>query len=380
MQEHLDADAGQGAALGELEIGKVGLEEFEFGGIPRPEGQREGRGAVVLVLNVEDLAVLTGPKLIGGHGCDSEEKRGGRLAATQAGSNCLLSGRQTGTSKSFPAQTGCFSFHPRSTYNPHMKLKSALTFSLLALGTATAIQAQEVKLNIPGQPAAAAAAPVAPVFTEAQLVETFGWFMGKRIGLSELAFSPAEVEALLKGMGAAVSGKDSPYELEKIGPAMDEFMKKKQDAYMGKLKQEGLKQSSDFFAKLKENKAVVELPSGLRYEVVKQGDGAAPNPTETVKVHYTGTLIDGTVFDSSVQRNEPAEFQLDQVIPGWTEGLQKVNKGGKIKLYVPPSLAYGDDARGNIPPSSTLIFEIDLLDIKPSAPAPAMPVAPAAGK
>jgi FKBP-type peptidyl-prolyl cis-trans isomerase len=262
-----------------------------------------------------------------------------------------------------------------------MKLKSALTLSLLALGTAAAIQAQEVKLNIPGQPAAASApvaAPAAPVFTEAQLVETFGWFMGRRIGLSELAFSPAEVEALLKGMGAAVSGKDSPYELEKIGPAMDEFMKKKQDAYMGKLKQEGLKQSGAFFAKLKENKAVVELPSGLRYEIVKQGDGAAPKATETVKVHYTGTLIDGTVFDSSVQRNEPAEFQLDQVIPGWTEGLQKVNKGGKIKLYVPPSLAYGDDARGNIPPSSTLIFEIDLLDIKASAPAPAMPGAPAA--
>jgi FKBP-type peptidyl-prolyl cis-trans isomerase len=92
-----------------------------------------------------------------------------------------------------------------------------------------------------------------------------------------------------------------------------------------------------------------------------------------VKVHYTGTLIDGTVFDSSVQRNEPAEFQLDQVIPGWTEGLQKLNKGGKIKLYVPSQLAYGDDARGNIPPSATLIFDIDLLDIKPSAPAPATP-------
>ena len=180
---------------------------------------------------------------------------------------------------------------------------------------------------------------------------------------------------LTKGMGAAIAGKESPYDLPKIGPAMDEFMKKKQDAYMTKLKQDGLKQSTAFFAKLKENKAVTELPSGLRYEIVKQGDGAAPKPTETVKVHYTGTLIDGTVFDSSVQRNEPAEFQLDQVIPGWTEGLQKLNKGGKIKLYVPPQLAYGDDARGNIPPSSTLIFEIDLLDIKASAAAAAMPAA-----
>ena len=267
-----------------------------------------------------------------------------------------------------------------------MKLKSALTLSLLALGTATAIHAQEVKLNIPGQPAAApsaaaaattVAAPAAPVFTEAQLVEEFGWFMGKRVGLSELGFSASEIDALLKGMGAAIAGKDSPYDLPKIGPAMDEFMKKKQDAYMTKLKQDGMKQSAAFFAKLKENKAVTELPSGLRYEIVKQGDGAAPKPTDTVKVHYTGTLIDGTVFDSSVQRNEPAEFQLDQVIPGWTEGLQKVNKGGKIKLYVPPQLAYGDDARGNIPPSATLTFEIELLDIKASAPAPVAPVAPA---
>jgi FKBP-type peptidyl-prolyl cis-trans isomerase len=97
-----------------------------------------------------------------------------------------------------------------------------------------------------------------------------------------------------------------------------------------------------------------------------------------VKVHYTGTLIDGTVFDSSVQRGEPAEFPLDQVIAGWTEGIQKMNKGGKIKLYVPPQLAYGDDGRPGIPPGSTLIFDVELLDIKPTAPsAPAMPQQPA---
>ena len=262
-----------------------------------------------------------------------------------------------------------------------MKLKSALTLSLLALGTTAAIQAQEVKLNIPGQAAAAApaaaATSAAPVFTDAQLVEEFGWFMGKRIGLAELNFSASEIASLLKGMGTAVAGKDSPYDLPKIGPAMDEFMKKKQEAYLAKLKSESQAQNAAFFTKLKENKAVVELPSGLRYEIVKQGEGPAPKPTETVRVHYTGTLVDGTVFDSSVQRNEPAEFPLDGVIPGWTEGLQKISKGGKIKLYVPPSLAYGDDARGNIPPSSTLIFDVEMLDIKPTpaAPAPAAPVA-----
>ncbi len=109
------------------------------------------------------------------------------------------------------------------------------TISVLALGLAVA-RAQEVKLNIPGQPAQPAAAPVGapvaapaqPVFTEAQLVEEFGWFIGKRVGLTELEFTPAEVEALIKGLTAAAGGKDSPYELEKIGPAMDEFMQKKQ--------------------------------------------------------------------------------------------------------------------------------------------------------
>jgi FKBP-type peptidyl-prolyl cis-trans isomerase len=156
---------------------------------------------------------------------------------------------------------------------------------------------------------------------------------------------------------------------------MDEFMQKKQQAYLGKLKEKNTTVNSDFFKKLKDNKAVVELPSGLRYETVQEGTGASPKATETVKVHYTGKLIDGTVFDSSVQRGEPAEFPLDQVIAGWTEGIQKMKKGGKIKLFVPPNLAYGDDGRPGIPPGSTLIFDVELLDIKsgaaPAAPQPA---------
>ncbi|MEO6245294.1 MAG: FKBP-type peptidyl-prolyl cis-trans isomerase [Opitutaceae bacterium] len=257
-----------------------------------------------------------------------------------------------------------------------MNLKHIATLSLVAAGLAVA-HAQEVKVNLPATAPAAPAAAAMPAYTTAQLIEEFGWFIGKRVGLTELEFTAEEVATLIKGLSLAASGKESPYELEKIGPAMDEFMQKKQQAYLGKLKTKNQGETASYFAKLKENKNIVELPSGLRYEIVKAGDGAAPKPTETVKVHYTGTLIDGSVFDSSVQRGEPAEFPLDQVIPGWTEGIQKMNKGGKIKLYVPAHLAYGDDGRPGIPPGSTLIFEVELLDIKAAATAPAAPAMPA---
>lgn len=260
-----------------------------------------------------------------------------------------------------------------------MNLKHLFALGLLSAGFA-AVHAQEVKLNLPGsanppaQPANATP-PAAAAFTDAQLIEEFGWFVGKRVGLTELAFTPAEVESLIKGLRAAAAGKDSPYELEKIGPAMDEFMQKKQNAYLGKLKERNMAENIAFFTKLKENKAVIETPTGLRYEILQEGTGPQPTEDKTVKVHYTGTLIDGSVFDSSVQRGEPAEFALKEVIPGWTEGIQKVKQGGKIKLYVPPHLAYGDDGRPGIPPGSTLIFEVELLEIKSAPSQPAKPAA-----
>lgn len=263
-----------------------------------------------------------------------------------------------------------------------MKLKSLLTAGVSMLGLSVAVHAQDIKVNIPAQPdaaAGAAAAPAAPQFTEQQLVEEFGWFMAKRVGLSELEFSAAETEALLKGISAAAAGKDSPYELEKIGPAMDEFMQRKQASYMAKLKEKGAAETETFLADVKKKAGVVVLPSGLVYEIVQQGEGPAPKPEETVKVHYTGKLVNGTEFDSSVTRGEPVEFVLNEVIPGWTEGLQKISKGGKIKLYIPPQLAYGDEGRPGIPPASTLVFDVELLDITPpsTATAPAAPEMPA---
>lgn len=270
-----------------------------------------------------------------------------------------------------------------------MHLKYSLALCSVAVGLVAA-HGQEIKLNMPAQGEQAAAAPAAASaaapaaapapkasFTDTQVAEELGWFYGKKMGLAELDFSKPEIDALVKGLIAAASAKETPFELEKIGPAVDEFMQKKQATYMGKLKQKSTAESVAFFTKLKENKNVQELPDGLRYEIVQAGAGAYPKPEDTVKVHYTGKLLDGSVFDSSVERNEPAVFPLKEVIPGWTEGIQKINKGGKIMLYVPPHLGYGDSGNGRIPPGATLIFEVELIDINPPAqPAPAAPATP----
>ena len=105
---------------------------------------------------------------------------------------------------------------------------------------------------------------------------------------------------------------------------------------------------------------VVTTDSGLKYEVLASGDGASPGPTDRVEVHYRGTLDDGTEFDSSYKRGKPAEFQLDRVIKGWTEGLQLMNEGAKYEFYIPPELAYGD--RGRLA-HETLVFEVELLSV-----------------
>lgn len=125
------------------------------------------------------------------------------------------------------------------------------------------------------------------------------------------------------------------------------------------------KAGDDYRAANAKKAGVTVTASGLQIEILKQGDGKRPAATDTVKVHYTGKLIDGTVFDSSVQRGQPIDFPLNQVIPGWTEGLQHLQVGGKAILTIPPELAYGDSGAGNvIPPKATLVFEVELLDVK----------------
>lgn len=154
---------------------------------------------------------------------------------------------------------------------------------------------------------------------------------------------------------------------------IEEMQAKQMEEQRVKMKEFEAKDSVDFAKYLSENKIKTKAnPSGLIYIETKKGDGKHPSATDVVKVHYTGTLMDGKKFDSSVDRGQPAEFPLNQVIAGWTEGIQLMSKGGKAKLIIPSKLGYGPQGMGQtIPPFSTLIFEVELLDFKPAPPQPA---------
>ncbi len=127
---------------------------------------------------------------------------------------------------------------------------------------------------------------------------------------------------------------------------------------------EHAKKGDDYRAENAKKPGVQVTPSGLQVEILRQGDGKSPKATDKVRVHYTGKLIDGKVFDSSVERGQPIDFPLNQVIAGWTEGLQLLKVGGKAILTIPPELGYGSAGAGNvIPPNATLVFEVELLDV-----------------
>lgn len=168
---------------------------------------------------------------------------------------------------------------------------------------------------------------------------------------------------LVAGFIAGVVGKDQKMTMEEaqayVQAVMEAANEKKMEAQYGSNREAGEK----FLAENKTKEGVQVTPSGLQYKVIKQGKGAIPATTDKVSVHYRGTLIDGTEFDSSYKRNKPTEFGVTQVIKGWTEALTMMPVGSKWELYIPQELAYGSRNQGQIKPFSTLIFEVELLDI-----------------
>ena len=211
-------------------------------------------------------------------------------------------------------------------------------------------------------PAPESEAPAVPQLSEQQMLEVFGWMTGMRFGLNQLGLSDEEGQAFMRGLDSARQGLELDINLEAVGPQISAFMQAKYETRMAELKAEAEAASKVFWEELKANENVKVTTTGLGYEIARPGNDRRPAATDRVQVHYTGTLLNGMVFDSSIERG-PYETGLNEVIPGWTEGLQLIGEGGAIRLFVPPSLAYGDYGSGDIPPGATLIFDIDLLAV-----------------
>jgi len=179
--------------------------------------------------------------------------------------------------------------------------------------------------------------------------------------LKQQGFEGLDGASFAKGLEDVMNSNTLQITEEKANQIAQQYlMEQKSKAHAGTIEA-----GKTFLASNTNRTGVTTLPSGLQYEVMKAGTGPVPSASDEVRVHYHGTLLDGTIFDSSVQRGQPAEFGVTQVIPGWVEALQLMPTGSKWKLFIPYNLAYGDRGAGpTIKPFSTLVFEVELLGIK----------------
>lgn len=193
-------------------------------------------------------------------------------------------------------------------------------------------------------------------------VNKISYSLGVNIGqsLAQQGLKEINGEAFSQALTDFFEGNNLEIKSDEAQQNLQEYFGKLQAEMAGKQAQAG----KDFLAENAKKEGIISLPSGLQYEVMTMGTGDKPAATDNVKTHYHGTLIDGTVFDSSVERGEPISFPLNGVISGWTEALQLMPVGSKWRLFIPSELAYGERGQGSIQPHSTLIFEVELLGIE----------------
>jgi FKBP-type peptidyl-prolyl cis-trans isomerase FklB len=193
-------------------------------------------------------------------------------------------------------------------------------------------------------------------------LDSVAYSIGINIGQSFKAqgINNLDLQLVMKGIDDYVKSNKTSLSVEQCNMFLGTYFQKEKAQKSAAARKGGY----EFLQKNKTQAGVQTTASGLQYQVLTAGTGAKPLSTEKVKVHYHGTLIDGTVFDSSVQRGEPVTFGVTQVIPGWVEALQMMPTGSKWKVFIPADLAYGDNPAGQIPPGSALIFEIELLAIE----------------
>jgi FKBP-type peptidyl-prolyl cis-trans isomerase FkpA len=198
--------------------------------------------------------------------------------------------------------------------------------------------------------------------------QKLGYIIGMDIGKSlREQGTEVDLDSLIEAISSTYKGEDLAMTAEEAAAIRQTYVTKKQaeqQQVTAAAGEDNLAEGQKFLAENKVKEGVQTTESGLQYKVVTMGDGAKPVATDTVKVHYRGTLLDGTEFDSSYARNEPISFGLNRVITGWTEGVQLMPVGSKFLFFIPPELAYGEGGGGPIPPNSTLVFEVELLDIE----------------
>lgn len=190
-----------------------------------------------------------------------------------------------------------------------------------------------------------------------------GLDMGKSLKQNEIEVEP---DVLYRGIADGLSGAKpvmTEQEIKDTITGLQKNLQVKQEARLKAEAEKNTKAGEEFLAKNKKKKGVVTLPDGLQYKIIKEGTGKTPKATDTVTVNYRGTFVDGTEFDSSYKRGQPATFPVSGVIKGWTEALQLMKEGSKWELFIPPDLAYGSQARPGMPPNSTLIFEVELISV-----------------
>ncbi len=199
---------------------------------------------------------------------------------------------------------------------------------------------------------------------EDRLSYTVGMDIGQSLAEQDLEL---DLDLLIEALRASYLGEETRLTPEEALAERDLFMQRRQqemEQQQTRAAEVNLEEGQAFLAENRERDDVIETESGLQYRVIEAGEGPSPEATDRVTVHYRGTLIDGTEFDSSRVRGEPATFGLNQVIPGWTEGVQLMREGATFEFFIPPDLAYGEQGRpGPIGPNSTLIFVVELIEV-----------------
>ena len=257
--------------------------------------------------------------------------------------------------------------------------KFALPLALAGLVSLQACNQQSAGTDTASAPAPAAA-EVSLEGTDQRLSYGIAFGLGQRMAQDGM---PMDIDAFIAGFRDGATGQEGRMSQEEIAGEMQAYQEKmvaEQQAAQAELAEANLAAATTFLEENKAREGVVVTDSGLQYEVLDAGEGAKPGPEDTVEVHYTGTLVDGTEFDSSHKRGETVTFGVGQVIAGWTEALQLMSVGSKYKLYIPPELGYGAGGAGQmIGPNSALVFEVELISIPSQEVAEGAAEEPAAG-